>query len=73
LDNARELCGEEVGLRFTTVDQLAARMAEAKALSAEQIDRMTTLGSNAVRTLYPEKKSTDLTFRFFDDILAATR
>lgn len=68
-DNGLALCGEEIGLRYRTTEQLAEMLQKVHDASDEQYCQMKTLAKKAVTTLYSSTQYVDKVHDFYIDIL----
>lgn len=69
MDNARELSGMEVALRFNTVGELSEKLIEACSLSDETYCDMTNKAFKVVTDLYTREKNGEEIIKFYHSVL----
>ena len=69
MDNARELSGMEVALRFNTVGELSEKLIEACSLSDETYCDMTNKAFKVVTNLYTREKNGEEIIKFYHSVL----
>lgn len=68
-DNGLELCGQEIGLRFSSTQELAGRMSEVATAPAGSFDEMKTRAKKTVKALYSSESCALKVFNFYQQIL----
>lgn len=69
MDNARDLSGMDVALRFGSVDELAERLIDVSKLSDESYKEMTDKAFKVVTELYTRERNGEEIIKFYNSIL----
>ena len=72
-DNGKELCGEEIGIRYDTEAQLTSCLLEVAIHSPGHYERMTRMAAETVRQLYSVESHVDNVHCLYESILAGRR
>ena len=68
-DNGVAFCGQEIGLRYDTTEELAARMAEVGNASEDNFKGMKAQAKEVVSRLYSKENYVKSVYDFYQDIL----
>lgn len=68
-DNGLEICGEEIGMRFTNRQELIGALDELDNIDGSKYNRMTKNALDVVNSLYSVEKNTEETYAMFSTVI----